>query len=155
MQEKINFLKKDFHDLLLKLSAEDKGRWGLMNAQQMVEHMTDTFRIANGKEFQKIELDPERVIKVRSFFLSDKPFRENTSNHLLPAVPNPFRNGSMDDARDELQRETNEFFASFENNSERSTINPFAGSFKFEEWIQLLHKHATHHLIQFGLIESS
>lgn len=152
MKEKIEYIK-NFPGKLSVLNPSTNGKWGKMNAQQMVEHLTNSMRVATGKEFQKIELLPEQTQKVRTFFLSDKPFRENTSNHLLPEIPPPCRNTTMQKAISELENELDEFFLLFEKNSVHTTINPFAGEFNFGEWMQLLHKHFLHHAKQFGLAE--
>jgi len=152
-QQKINFLKKDFPEMLRKLSAEQKGNWGKMNAQQMVEHITDTLRVTNGKKFQKKELTPEQTEKARSFFLSDKPFRENTTNHLLPEIPYACTNSNITEAIKEMEAELGEFFSKFENNTNQKSVNPFAGEFNFDEWVHLLHKHFLHHAKQFSLID--
>ena len=85
--------------------------------------------------------------------MSDKPFKENTPNQLLPDVPAPFKHVSMKDAIAELQKEIDHFFSVYEKNSELRNINPFFGNLNFEEQVQLLHKHATHHAKQFGLVE--
>lgn len=152
MQEKVSYMK-NFPNQLRSLEPTAKGKWGKMNAQQMVEHLTDSTAIANGKEYQKKELTDELTEKARKFFLSDKAFRENTTNHLLPVEPNPMRNSSMENAVKEFEAELNEFFTSFQNNSSRTTINPFAGEFNYEQWVHLLHKHFQHHARQFGLSE--
>ena len=153
MTGKISYIKK-ISKALRALEPTAKGKWGKMNAQQMVEHLTDSIRVATGKEFQNKELTPEQTEKVRSFFLSDKPFRENTANNLLPVEPNPVRNSSMENAIREFEEELNEFFSMFENSS-RTTINPFAGEFNYEQWVHLLHKHFQHHARQFGLVDDS
>ena len=111
MNAKIDFLKLVFPQMLHSLDPDAKGAWGKMNAQQMVEHLTESLYIANGKLYQKAELTPEQTEKVRSFFLSDKPFRENTTNHLLPDVPPPARNASMVDSITEFDKELDLFFA--------------------------------------------
>jgi|ERR1051326_4387220 hypothetical protein len=149
MQEKISYMK-NFPCRLHSLEPTAKGKWGKMNAQQMVEHLTDSTAIANGKEYQKKELTEELTEKARKFFLSDKPFRENTTNHLLPVEPNPIRNSSMENAVKEFEAELNEFFSIFQNPS-HTTINPFAGEFNFEQWVHLLEKHFHHHAKQFSL----
>lgn len=149
MQGKILYIK-NLPARLRTLNPLAKGKWGKMNAQQMVEHLTDSVRVATGKQFQKKELNDEQTEKARQFFLSDKPFRENTLNHLLPAEPSPVRNSSMEDAVQELETELNEFFCMFRDTS-CVTINPFAGEFNFEQWVHLLHKHFQHHARQFGL----
>lgn len=141
---------RNFHSQLRTLNPTAKGKWGKMNAQQMVEHLTDSVRVATGKEFQKKELNEEQTEKARNFFLSDKPFRENTINHLLPSDPPPVRNSSMKNAVKEFEAELNEFFFKFQDPS-YVTINPFAGEFNFEQWVHLLHKHFQHHARQFGL----
>jgi hypothetical protein len=43
------FLKKDFIPLLEKLKGDEKGKWGIMNARQMIEHFADAVKNANGK----------------------------------------------------------------------------------------------------------
>ena len=141
---------KNFPEALRALDPTMMGKWGKMNAQQMVEHLTYSTSVATGKIHQKKELTPELTEKARNFFLSDKPFRENTTNHLLPLTPYPTRNASMENAIREFETELNEFFSMFEN-SKRTTINPLAGEFNYEQWVHLLDKHFHHHAKQFGL----
>jgi len=150
--DKIKFLRTDFPAMLRRLQPEQKGKWGKMNAQQMVEHLTDTLLVTNGKKHQRQELTPEQTEKARAFFLSEKPFRENTTNHLLPDVPPACVNATMEEAILEFERELKAFLDSFEH-SQRTTINPFAGEFGFNEWVHLLHKHFLHHARQFSLID--
>ena len=83
--------------------------------------------------------------------MSDKPFRENTPNPLMPEVPAPVRNVSIDNATAELKKELNYFFDVFEKNNLQVTRNPFFGDLNFEQNIQLLNKHAVHHLKQFSI----
>lgn len=54
--EKLEFLKIEFPKLVSSLKADDKGSWGVMNAQQMVEHMSDSLRIANGKDKMQLHI---------------------------------------------------------------------------------------------------
>jgi hypothetical protein len=69
----------------------------------------------------------------------------------MPEAPAPVVNHSVDDAIQKLQKELNEFFAVFEQNNMRVTRNPFFGDLNYEQNIHLLHKHAVHHLRQFGV----
>lgn len=46
---KETFLKTEFIPLLHKLNSTDKGSWGVLNAQQMVEHFADSVMNASGK----------------------------------------------------------------------------------------------------------
>ncbi len=88
--EKADFLRTEFIPLLKQISTETKPTWGKMTMQQMVEHFTDSVRIASGKTiFADVVTPPEHLQKVRDFILSEKPFRENTINSLLPETPAP------------------------------------------------------------------
>jgi len=151
MNQKLSFLQTQFPALLRTLPAGKKGAWGLMNAQQMVEHLTDTLRIAAAQITYPPALPPELQEKTRMFFLSDKPFKENMRNAILPAVPPPPRTADMQEAVTEMEAAFEFFIRFFEEQPERRTLNPMAGEFTFDDWIHLLHKHALHHAKQFGL----
>ncbi len=146
------FLKKDFVPLLEKLKADEKGKWGIMNAQQMVEHFADAVKNANGKLVLPLLNEGERLQKYREFLMSEEPFKENTKNPLIPEGGIPLRRPDMLSAINKLQKELDYFFEIFENHPELKTGNAFFGELNYEMNIQLLHKHAMHHLKQFGLV---
>ena len=150
--EKADFLRNHFIPLLLQIPSDLPPVWGKMTLQQMIEHFSDTMRIASGKTvFTDIITPPEQLDKMRDFIMSEKPFRENTRNPLLSEVPAPVKNPSVDEAIKELQEEIRYFFSVFEKNNLQVTRNPFFGDLNYEENIHLLHKHALHHLKQFGV----
>lgn len=151
-EEKAEFLRSRFIPLLVQLPTETKAAWGKMTVQQMIEHFADYIRIASGKAvYNDILTPPEQLDKMRSFLESDKPFRENTTNPLMPETPAPVRNPSKAEAIKELKEEVNYFFSVFEKNKLQVTRNPFFGDLNYEQNIQLLYKHAMHHLKQFGV----
>lgn len=155
MEEKINFLKNQFIKYLKKVSANEKGAWGVLNGQQMVEHFSDSVRIASGNfGITHILTPPDHLQKLYAFMMSEKPFKENTSNSLMSDVPIPVRHSSFEASLDELQHVLDYFFWVFENNVDFKTINPFFGNLNYKENVQLLYKHALHHLRQFGLSPS-
>ncbi|HWJ92917.1 MAG TPA: hypothetical protein VNR87_17505, partial [Flavisolibacter sp.] len=99
---KIDFLKRRFIPLLKQIPSDTPPQWGKMTLQQMIEHFTDSVRIASGKTVHTdILTPPENFQRVRDFMLSDKPFRENTANPLMPAVPAPVKNISCNAALEE------------------------------------------------------
>jgi hypothetical protein len=152
IEEKAQFLRSHFIPLLEGLPTETKALWGKMTVQQMIEHFADYMQIASGKAAHKdIITPPEQLDKMRDFLQSEKPFRENTRNPLMPEVPAPVRNPSKAEAIKELKEEIQFFFAVFEKNSLQVTRNPFFGDLNYEQNIQLLSKHALHHLKQFGV----
>lgn len=151
--DKKKFLREDFVKFLSFLISEQKGKWGKMNAQQMVEHMSYSFRVASGKHPEKPFYNPEITLKSHNFMMTEKPFRENTPNQLLPEEPPAVKNKNMADAIAELQAEIDYFFKVYSENPELRIVNPFFGNLNFEEQVQLLHKHATHHVRQFTFVE--
>lgn len=153
-ESKLNFLKNDFLFHLKHLAPDAKGNWGKMNGQQMVEHFSDMVRIANGKkQYVGAPISEEAIKKSYAFMMTDKPFRENTKNPLLPDEPVAITNNTMQQAIEELKQELNFFFQQYESKPGLRIHNPFFGDLNFEEQVQLLHKHAQHHLKQFGLIQ--
>ncbi|HEY0679745.1 MAG TPA: hypothetical protein VGD17_15780 [Chitinophagaceae bacterium] len=150
-QQKLNFLLNEFPQLVRQLDGNAKGNWGLMNAQQMVEHFILSVKNASGKYKLPAVNEGEVLVKSRAFLFSEKQFRENTKNPLI-GDPLPPHYPSMEAAVAKLQLELNYLAEVFQNNPSLTTHNPIFGELDFEGNVQLLHKHAMHHLRQFGLV---
>jgi hypothetical protein len=148
---KLNFLKNEFIPRLQQLESTAKGNWGVMNGQEMVEHLCDAVKNASGRLVVPLLNQGERLEKSRQFLESEKPFKENTKNPLI-ADPFPLRKPSMQAAIAKLTQELDYFFLVFENNPNLTTLNPIFGELDYTQNVQLLHKHAMHHLRQFGLV---
>ena len=152
IKAKEDFLKNDFIPLLGKLHADAKAKWGIMNAQQMVEHFADAVKNASGKLILPTLTEGENLQKSRDFLMSEMPFKENTNNPLIPKEGIPHRQPDIQSAINKLQKELSHFFEVFEKNPNLKTGNAFFGQLDYNMNIQLLHKHAMHHLKQFGLV---
>lgn len=152
--EKIKFLKNDFIPLLKDLPTEAKGKWGKMNGQQMVEHLTGFFKVSIGKMQIPFATPPDKLPKFKEFLLSEKEFLENTKAPfgVLPEHPFPVRKASMIEAVSDLEKTINDFFSYYEQNEDHKKTHPVFGDLNFLEWVQLHHKHVIHHLNQFGLL---
>jgi hypothetical protein len=148
---KLNFLLYKYPSLLKSLDPSIKALWGKMNVQQMIEHMSDSVRQANGKVVQDIVTPAEHLPKYKEFLMTEKEFRPNTKNAIMGEEPEPVKNVSVSEAIAELEKELKDFVKRFENDHQSIITNPIFGDLNFEEWIQLLHKHAVHHLKQFGV----
>ena len=148
--EKENYLRSAFISALQKLNPAAKAIWGKMNVQQMIEHFTESVMIASGKIKQPVVYEGEKLKKYREFMLSEQPFRPNTKNPLMHEEPAPLRYNTLPSAIGKLKQELIYFFEVFEKKPAWVTLNPFFGELNFEENIHLLHKHAIHHLKQFG-----
>ena len=147
------FLRTKLVAYLQKLDPSTPPKWGKMNVQQMIEHYGgDGIRSANGRiKIEKIISPPENLQRMQEFLMSDKPFRENIKNPLLGEEPRPLRYKTVQAAIGALQQELIYFFETFEKDPKLITRNPFFGDLNFEQNVQLLYKHALHHLRQFGI----
>jgi len=151
--EKEKFLTEEYIILLKKLKADEKPQWGVLSAQGMVEHMTDSIGIAWGRLNEPMQTPPEFVEKAKGFAMSDKPFKPNTKNSLMSETPAQLRHANLEEAIKELENEVLLFTTHYQFNLEASVTNPFFGDLNYGEWVHLLHKHATHHLKQFSVID--
>ncbi|RYY90047.1 MAG: hypothetical protein EOO15_04125 [Chitinophagaceae bacterium] len=152
MQTKLAFLQEQFVPLLQQIPSDTLPHWGKMTLQQMTEHFSDYVRIASGKTMvREMATREEDLPRMQAFLQSEKPFKENTPNPLMPEVPAPVRHRTISDALAELRQELEDFFARFEANPHLVTLNPFFGELNYQLNVLLLYKHAVHHLRQFGI----
>jgi hypothetical protein len=151
---KLDFIQHQFVPLVNNLTADAVGKWGKMNAQQMVEHVTDFFNVSAGKIHFDVITPEEHLPKYKEFLLSDKQFRENTKApaSVLGEEPLPLRNTTMQEAITGLQKSIDEFTGCFNNNTNAITTHPVFGALNFEEWVLLHYKHVMHHGRQFGVV---
>ena len=150
--EKENFLRTRLVRYMQQIDPATPPRWGKMNVQQMIEHYAgDAVRNASGRlKFDKIITPPEKLAAMREFMMSDKAFKENTRNPLLGEQPPALHFNTVQAAIGALQQELIFFFEAFAKEPQLITRNPFFGDLNFDQNVQLLYKHALHHLRQFG-----
>lgn len=153
IEQKAAFLKNEYTPKLRMLRPDAQRLWGKMNVQQMIEHMSDYVRIGSGKTPSVVVHPPEIVERTRMFLVSETPFKENTPNKLLPDEPVAVRHANITDAISELQSELDDLFEIFNAEPGKMVTNPFFGELDYDMSVQLLHKHAWHHLRQFGINE--
>src|SRR5437763_1551079 len=87
---------ENFSGFEKKLKAGDKPQWGVLSAQGMVEHMTDSIGIAWERLKEPMQTHPESLEKAKGFAMSDKPFKPNTKNTYMSETPAPLRNANME-----------------------------------------------------------
>ena len=105
------FLSPDLETFLVKLdtlSPEKLPEWGTMNAQQMVEHLSNSVDVSLGKIEVKLIIPEEKIEKSLEYLHSDKPFPRGVKIDYAPENP-PLRNESLDEAIDELSMKWIEF----------------------------------------------
>jgi Protein of unknown function (DUF1569) len=152
--QKLSFIQSEFTPLVQQLAANATGKWGKMNAQQMVEHVTAFFKVSTGGLQFPIVTPAEHLPKYKEFLLSDKEFRENTKAPLeiLGEEPLPLRHSGMNEATAGLQQSIDAFIDYFKADAVVPTSHPVFGTLNFEEWVLLHYKHVVHHAKQFGVL---
>ena len=152
-EDKLVFLTDKFLPAIEGLSVSRIGKWGKMNGQQMVEHLTTIFNNSSGKMVLPLLSAPEHMERLRAFLYSDKDFRENTKapEAIFPEEPLPVVNETMQESVSELKAAVDGFTNHFTATPGVKTTHPVFGELNFEEWVLLHYKHVTHHLRQFGL----
>jgi hypothetical protein len=96
LQQKADFLRNEYTALLSQLDSNAPRKWGKMDVQQMIEHMSDYVRIANGRTPMEIVTPDDKLPLMQGFLATEKPFRENTPrDKLLYFLPLPQGQGSL------------------------------------------------------------
>jgi hypothetical protein len=154
MDRKLNFIQQEMFLLLNEMDADANGKWGKMNAQQMIEHLADFFDVSTEKIQFDLVTPEEHLPKYKDFLMSDKEFRENTKApaSVLGEEPLPLRYPSMDAAKEKLRESVSDFIGYFKNDPHKRTSHPVFGMLDFNEWLQLHSKHVRHHYRQFGIL---
>ena len=137
---------------LSKLTPNKQANWGNMSAQRMVEHLTDTLKIATGENPQALIIEEEKIPRMLDFLISDKPMAQNIE---VPFAKKDevLRHEELELAIDEFVETLIEFEEIYENDPKLTHIHPYYGPLNFQQWKRLNAKHLTHHFMQFGLID--
>jgi hypothetical protein len=152
-EERLSFLKTQVPNLIDSLQENTLAKWGKMTAQHMVEHMSMSFILANGKiKVQAFITPEEKLPAMKRFVLGETPFKENTKSPVLSDELPALRYGSIDEARTIFKRELQNIFNVYEADQNLTLRNPVFGDLNYEEQLGLITKHVKHHLNQFGLL---
>lgn len=136
---------------LEKLTPSSKALWGSMSAQRMIEHLTDSIRIATGENPQELLIEEAKIPKMILFLESDKPMAQNIEVPFA-GKDTPLRNEEIELAVDEFVDAFLAFEELYETNLDLTHIHPYYGPLNYQQWQRLNAKHLTHHFKQFGLI---
>ncbi len=154
MPAREKFLREELPALLKQLQPGQQPAWGKMDAQQMVEHLRDVCKLANGKiRFPLVNTDPAKLAAARSFLVTGDPFARNLRVPMVPEEPRPHKYPSIQEAIEKLMEEMNAVFDVYAADPSLLLIHPFFGELDFEWQLIYLEKHVRHHLRQFGLMD--
>ena len=138
--------------ILNGLNSSKTPLWGKMNAQEMVEHLSDMLMMSRGTGNFTIDIDAETIARRQQFLSSDKEMAKNIAVPFTKEIIE-LRHDELELALDEFAEEWINFTEYYENNPSASVIHPYYGDLDFNLWLKMHDKHFTHHFKQFGLIE--
>ena len=146
------FVKADLEEilqLLNKLEEDVQPKWGKLTPQEMVEHLTDSLKLASGAIKQKLITPSEKIESMQHFLETDK---EMIKNIKLPfaAKERVLRNENLSDAIDEFVEHWLAYESHFESGN-TTELHPFYGELNFSQWQKFNSKHLTHHFKQFDI----
>ncbi len=145
------YFEKEVPQTLTRLTADTQPHWGSMDAWQMLDHLRKGVILSIENTEDEITTPDERLPLYKKFLMSDKPFGQNLPKPAafdrVEALP-----GEMDEKKQQLLDELRRMKQYFKDNPGHVAIHPNFGRLNTEEWLQLHHKHFTHHFNQFGLL---
>ena len=160
--EKINSLRKpkvnwvqfldenSIRTQLLKLNKASKPLFGLMNAQQMIEHLSLLMQISNGKINADHYVSDEKSARRKPFLDTEGELQIGFRASILSDEPTPEKFETIEKALNNLIAEIKNFEVHFK--TEKVENHPFFGELDYEYWKKFHTKHFTHHFKQFGLV---
>jgi hypothetical protein len=151
LQDKIFFLGTTFPERLGQIAPETAALFGKMTPQQMVEHMAEYIRLGYGQPVISAQFyTDESLERMQAFLKSEKGFKPNTPNPLMADNPAQTIFADYTTAVADLEKAIDSFFQTFTTTPDLIVHNPFFGPLNYEMTLQLLCKHAQHHLNQFA-----
>ena len=149
----VDFLNESFiREKLGSLSQYSKPIFGLMNAQQMIEHLSAITKIANGNWNVEVFVSDEKSARRKPFLDTENELEIGFKPNLLAEEPNPLQFKSIQEAIDDLVFQIQYFVKVFEGNPTKTVVHPFFGDLDFNYWKKFQTKHFTHHFKQFQLV---
>ena len=149
----INFLDEDFvRAQLSKLNKNTKPIFGSMNAQQMIEHLSDVTQIANGNWNVDVFVSDTKAARRKPFLETKNELQIGFKASFLAEEPDKLKFSSIEESINDLIKQIEIFTTVFMEDKNRTVVHPFFGELDFEYWKKFQVKHFTHHFKQFNLV---
>jgi oxepin-CoA hydrolase/3-oxo-5,6-dehydrosuberyl-CoA semialdehyde dehydrogenase len=144
--------RKKLFALLRSLDPHAAPLFGKMTPQHMVEHLTSTVKMANGKMPVQLKVNEESAKATKAAVIyTDYQMEPGIKSALLGDDPPPYVNKNITDAIAELKKELSDFDEYFKQHPDMVPVQHRMGALTHDEWVMLYNKHFAHHLRQFGL----
>ncbi len=139
-------------DYLSKLSGDTKPVFGMMNAQQMIEHLSFVTQISNGNLKVDVFVDDEKAARRKPFLDTENEIQPGFKVSFLSEDCVTLKFDSLATAIDDLTNQVKHFLTVYETQKIKNVVHPFFGTLDFEYWKKFHVKHFTYHFKQFGLV---
>lgn len=137
---------------LRNLPADRQAKWGIMTPHHMIEHLSGSMRMSNGKVYLPQLIADEKIPARLEFLYSDKPFPKDLKFTEEPAALKPLKTANLEAAIALLEQMLEVFDTHYLSNPSDKPIHPFFGPLTKDQWLQFHNRHWDHHFEQFGLI---
>ena len=138
--------------LLMALDKLSLPLWGEMQPQQMVEHLIEQVKYANGKKTASSDVPAaESLQQKQKWIYTDVEIPKNV---LLADLPRQLIYADIQTAIGQLMKELDNFDEFFKQPG-ATTIHGGFGPMTYQEWLIWHGKHFTHHFKQFDLIAAA
>jgi hypothetical protein len=137
--------RRDLLERLERLAPDTRPRWGKMNAAQMVAHLTNWARMADGELSTKEMRLPLRYTPLKQIVIYWLPFPKGvpTAPELIAGEPEDWAKGTA---------ALREHIGSFDTDSKTEwPMHPAFGKLTPRAWGVLCYRHIDHHFRQFGV----
>jgi len=139
-------------ELLSKLEHNTEQLWGSMNASKMLNHLWAGTRIMMSKRTIALEVEAEKLPKLKAFLMSDRAFGESLPKpqvYLEYENENPLAFMAL---KESFLKDLTKFDLLTSTEKDFWSMHPSFGKLNAEETRQLQYKHIRHHFQQFGLM---
>ena len=146
--------KQQIRLILSSLRSDTQPVFGIMSAQQMIEHLILVLKASNGKKDIPLSYPADRTEKSKNIFIySERALPIGYKAPFLPAEGTiPTISSTLESAIEKLFEELNDFDVYFATLPDEKRTHPVMGDLNYNEWVIFHNKHFTHHFKQFSLV---
>ena len=150
----VEMTSEKINECLAGLTEDSKPNWGNISAQNMIEHLEYTYRIASG-EIQDFEIStPEKILeKVHATLYNYEKMPRGYDFPLAEVSEiDTHKHPDLETAKAKMLEARSEYLEVFKDDGEKRTNNVVFGPLNRFEWYLLERKHLNHHFEQFNLL---
>ena len=135
------------------VKGDEVAQWGLMNVQQMLEHLLFPLNFAITVNPIILVTPEDKLERQREFLVSEFGMPKNFKTPFLPKDKTvPLIKQDLQESK-KLLKETIVQFLNVINASDFTTkLHPVFGQLDKQGWLTFQYKHFSHHFMQFGLL---